>query len=179
MIGTGSQTVGPFFHVGLRPLFNDKVVDSHFAGQAIAIRGRVIDGNGVGVPDAMVEIWQADPRGEYVTNERHDGFAGFGRVPTGPDGGFEFTTTKPGRVAAPDGRLQAPHIVVAIFMRGLLRHLNSRMYFPEEPGNAEDLLLNLVEAGRRHTLVAREIAARTYEWHVNLQGENETVFFDF
>ncbi len=179
MIGTGSQTVGPFFHVGLRPIFNDKVVDSHFAGQTITIRGRVIDGDGVGVPDAMVEIWQADPHGEYVTNDRHDGFSGFGRVPTGPDGSFEFTTAKPGRVAAPDGTLQAPHVVVTIFMRGLLRHLNSRIYFPDEPANTQDLLLKLVEAGRRHTLVAREIAPHTYEWTVNLQGEDETVFFDF
>ena len=135
----------------------------------------MIDADGAGVPDAMVEIWQADPRGEYATGERHDGFSGFGRVPTALDGGFQFTTTKPGRVAAPDGKRQAPHVVVAIFMRGLLRHLNSRIYFPDEPGNSEDLLLNLVETGRRHTLIAREIAPRTFEWNVHLQGEDETV----
>ncbi len=179
MIGTGSQTVGPFFHVGLQPFFNDKLVDAGFAGETVTIRGRVIDADGAGVPDAMIEIWQADPRGEYATGERHDGFSGFGRVPTAPDGSFQFTTTKPGRVAAPDGKRQAPHVVVAIFMRGLLRHLNSRIYFPDAPGNSEDLLLNLVEAGRRHTLIAREIAPRTFEWNVHLQGEDETVFFDF
>lgn len=179
MIGTGSQTVGPFFHVGLRPIFNDALVDSRFNGQAITIRGRVLDADGVGVPDAMVEVWQADPRGEYTTSPRHDGFSGFGRVPTGPDGSFAFTTTKPGRVAAPDGSLQAPHIVVAIFMRGLLRHLNSRIYFPDEPANTEDLLLNLIASGRRPTLVAREVAPQSFEWNVNLQGENETVFFEF
>src|SRR5262245_2727140 len=179
MIGTGSQTVGPFFHVGLRSIFNDTLTDSRFDGRTITIRGRVIDADGAGVPDAMVEVWQADPRGEYLTSPRPDGFSGFGRVPTGPDGSFGFTTIKPGRVAAPDGTLQAPHIVVAIFMRGLLRHLNSRIYFSDEASNSEDLLLNLVEPGRRHTLVAREAAAQSFEWNVNLQGEDETVFFEF
>jgi protocatechuate 3,4-dioxygenase alpha subunit len=179
MIGTGSQTVGPFFHVGLCTLFNDKLVDARFAGPLITIRGRVLDGDGAGVADAMVEIWQADPTGEYATSERHDGFSGFGRVPTGADGSFQFTTTRPGRVAGPDGKLQAPHIVVAIFMRGLLRHLNSRIYFPDGAGNSEDLVLSLVEPGRRGTLVAREVATGTFEWDVRLQGESETVFFDF
>jgi protocatechuate 3,4-dioxygenase, alpha subunit len=179
MIGTGSQTVGPFFHVGLCTLFNDKLVDARFAGPLITIRGHVIDGDGAGVADAMVEIWQADPRGEYATGERYDGFFGFGRVPTGADGSFQFTTTRPGRVAGPDGKLQAPHIVVAIFMRGLLRHLNSRIYFPDGAGHSEDLVLGLVEPGRRDTLVAREVAPGTFEWDVRLQGESETVFFDF
>ena len=179
MIGTGSQTVGPFFHVGLCTLFNDKLVDARFAGPLITIRGRVLDGDGAGVADAMVEIWQADLTGEYATSERYDGFSGFGRVPTGTDGSFQFTTTRPGRVAGPDGRLQAPHIVVAIFMRGLLRHLNSRIYFPDGAGNSEDLVLSLVEPDRRDTLVAREVAPGTLEWDVRLQGESETVFFDF
>ena len=179
MVGTGSQTVGPFFHVGLRPIFTDTLVDSRFDGHTMTIRGRVIDADGVGVPDAMVEVWQADSGGEYLGSPRQDGFSGFGRVPTGPDGGFGFTTVKPGRVAAPDGTLQAPHIVVAIFMRGLLRHLNSRIYFSDEASNSEDLLLNLVEPGRRHTLVAREVAPQSFEWNVHLQGEDETVFFEF
>jgi protocatechuate 3,4-dioxygenase alpha subunit len=179
MIATASQTVGPFFHIGLRTLFNGKLVDARFAGPSVTIRGRVIDGDGVGVSDAMVEIWQADPAGQYATVERHDGFAGFGRVPTAGDGSFEFTTAKPGRVTGPDGKLQAPHIVVVVFMRGLLRHLNSRLYFPGGPGNSEDQVLNLVEPARRGTLVAREVAPGVYEWDVHLQGEAETVFFDF
>ena len=158
MIGTGSQTVGPFFHVGLCTLFNDKLVDARFAGPLITIRGRVIDGDGAGVADAMVEIWQADPKGEYATSERHDGFAGFGRVPTGADGSFRFTTTRPGRVAGarrkaagsayscrhlharPSPASQQPHL-----LSGRRRH-------------SEDLVLSLVEPGRRDTLVAREIA---------------------
>jgi protocatechuate 3,4-dioxygenase alpha subunit len=159
MIGTGSQTVGPFFHVGLCTLFSDTLVDARFAGPLITVRGRVIDGDGAGVADAMLEIWQATREGNTRPSERHDGFYGFGRVPTGADGSFQFTTTMPGRVAGPDGKPQAPHIVVAIFMRGLLRHLNSRIYFADGPAIQTIWCCASVEPGRRDTLVAREVCA--------------------
>jgi protocatechuate 3,4-dioxygenase, alpha subunit len=175
---TASQTVGPFFHVGLHPLFNGSLIGSAGRNQPITIRGRVVDGGGIGVPDAMIEIWQADADGRYPDSPTSE-FAGFGRLPTGPDGEFQFTTIKPGRVAAPDGTLQAPHIVVTIFMRGLLRHLGSRIYFPHDPANEQDFVLNLVDTGRQPTLIAREVTPHAFEWNVLLQGDGETVFFEF
>ena len=105
-------------------------------------------------------------------------FRGFGRVPTQADGSFRFKTIKPGRVPAPDGTLQAPHIAVSVFTRGLLRRLVTRIYFPDEPSNAEDFALKLVEAGRRHTLIAKKLRDSRLEWNVVLQGVDETVFFD-
>lgn len=178
-IGTASQTVGPFFHIGLRPLFTDNLVRAGVEGQSIVLRGRVIDGDGAGVPDALVEIWQADARGEYASEARPRGFAGFGRVATDPNGGFQFTTIEPGYVAAPDGARQARHIAVAVFMRGQLRQLTTRVYFPGDAGHADDPLLTLVEPSRRGTLMARAVAPHTYEWNVILQGDAETVFFEF
>jgi protocatechuate 3,4-dioxygenase alpha subunit len=106
------------------------------------------------------------------------GFRGFGRVPTQPDGSFRFKTIKPGRVPAPDGTLQAPHIAVSVFTRGLLRRLVTRIYFPDEASNTEDFALKLVEAGRRHTLIAKKLRDGRLEWNVVLQGARETVFFD-
>ncbi len=106
-------------------------------------------------------------------------FRGFGRVPTDAKGAFRFSTIKPGRVPGPGGRLQAPHLVVAVFMRGLLKHLATRIYFPDEPANAEDPILKLVPAPRRATLIAKHKAKGVLEWNILLQGRNETVFFDF
>jgi protocatechuate 3,4-dioxygenase alpha subunit len=100
------------------------------------------------------------------------------RVPTQADGLFRFKTIKPGRVPAPDGTLQAPHIDVSVFTRGLLRRLVTRIYFPDEPSNVEDFALKLVEAGRRHTLIAKKSRDGWLEWNVALQGKDETVFFD-
>jgi protocatechuate 3,4-dioxygenase alpha subunit len=173
LVATASQTVGPYFHIGM-----DRLCVSDLAGNAAGekqvIRGRVADGDGKPVNDALIELWQADPQGKFG----QAGFAGFGRVATGDDGGFRFSTLKPGSVPGPDGAPQAPHIVVAVFMRGLLRHLVTRIYFPGEPANATDAVLGLVPAERRGTLIAKKKEDGTLEWNVILQGRDETVFFD-
>jgi protocatechuate 3,4-dioxygenase alpha subunit len=198
---TTSQTVGPFFQVGLARFYVDDLTGPGVSGETIEIEGRVFDGDGQPVRDGVIEIWQADAQGKYAHPEFSDevegiqnnyaqakghmqaergqcGFWGFGRVPTQADGSFHFKTIKPGRVPAPDGTLQAPHIAVSIFTRGLLRRLVTRIYFPDEPGNAEDFALKLVEAGRRHTLIAKKLCEGRLEWNVVLQGIDETIFFD-
>ena len=108
------------------------------------------------------------------------GFLGYGRIPTDEDGRFSFTTIKPGAVPGPDGKMQAPHMAVSVFMRGLLKRLVTRIYFPDEAGNAGDFVLGLVEAARRGTLIARTVrgGGGVLEWNVMMQGDGETVFFD-
>lgn len=173
LVATASQTVGPYFHIGL-----DRLCVSDLAGNApgekLVIRGRVLDGDGKPVNDALIELWQADPHGKFG----QAGFAGFGRVATDDGGGFRFTTLKPGTVPGPDGAPQAPHIVAAVFMRGLLRHLVTRIYFQDEPANATDAVLRLVPAERLATLIAKKTEDGVLEWNVILQGRDETVFFD-
>jgi protocatechuate 3,4-dioxygenase alpha subunit len=173
---TTSQTVGPYLHIGLTPMTIENLAPAGVSGERIAIEGRIVDGDGKPVNDALVEIWQADAGGKYGSKE----FRGFGRSPTDDNGMFRFQTIKPGRVAGPDGKLQAPHIAANIFMRGQLKQLVSRIYFPDDPANAEDPVLALVPAERRATLVARKAAGkpRALEWNVILQGRDETVFFD-
>lgn len=183
---TTSQTVGPFFPIGLQWLYKDNLWGPDVSGERIAIQGRVLDADSQGVPDAVLEIWQANSAGKYAHPEDtqdkplEKGFDGFGRIPTADDGSFRFTTVKPGRVPGPGDTLQAPHIVASVFMRGLLRRLVTRIYFPDEPANAEDFALNLVEPFRRATLIAQRSTHRgdLLEWNVVLQGPNETVFFD-
>jgi protocatechuate 3,4-dioxygenase alpha subunit len=137
------------------------------------------------VNDAAVEIWQANSQGKYASPEDPQdkpldpGFRGYGRSLTDDAGNFRFRTIKPGRVPGPDGKLQAPHLSVTIFMRGLLKQLVTRVYFPDDPANADDPVLQLVPAERRVTLVARRRPDGALEWNVVLQGKNETVFFDF
>jgi protocatechuate 3,4-dioxygenase alpha subunit len=184
LTATASQTVGPFFRIGLEQLYVTDLAPSAAAGDKIAIHGRVVDGDGQPVNDAVVEIWQADAHGKYAHPDdmQHKpltpGFKGFGRVPTDESGVFRFTTVKPGSVAGPHGMPQAPHLLVAVFMRGLLIHLMTRIYFPEDPANATDPVLNLVPAARRPTLIAKQ-SGDGLEWNVVLQGGNETVFFDY
>ena len=183
---TTSQTVGPFFLIGLEWLFMDNLAGPGVSGERVEIEGRVLDAHGQGVPDAMLELWQANAHGKYAHPEDtqakslEPGFLGYGRVATAEDGIFRFTTIKPGRVPGPQGKLQAPHIVVSVFMRGLLRRLITRIYFPDDATNSEDFALNLVESNRRGTLVARKSTKRDglLEWNVVLQGPEETVFFD-
>ena len=183
---TTSQTVGPFFLIGLEWLFTDNLAGPGVSGERVEIEGRVLDADGQGVPDAMLELWQANAHGKYAHPEDtqakslEPGFLGYGRVPTAEDGTFRFTTIKPGRVPGPHGKLQAPHIVVSVFMRGLLRRLITRIYFPDDATNCEDFALNLVESNRRGTLMARKSTKRDglLEWNVVLQGPEETVFFD-
>ncbi|WP_428980453.1 protocatechuate 3,4-dioxygenase subunit alpha [Achromobacter kerstersii] len=187
---TTSQTVGPYLHIGLSGL-NCADLSAGLPDQGapkVVIEGRVIDGQGNPVPDGMIEIWQADARGVYRhpddpgyagADDARSAFTGFGRVPTEPDGSFRFTTIKPGRVAGPGGSLQAPHLVVSLFMRGLLKHLSTRMYFPDEAqANEEDWILQQVPAARRATLVAQRVENGELRWEVVLQGKGETVFFD-
>ena len=183
---TTSQTVGPYFKIGLQWLNRDNLVGEGVSGARVKIQGRVVDGDGVPVPDAILEIWQANAHGKYDHPEDtqdkplEPGFKGYGRVPTTVDGVFRFTTIKPGPVPGPDGIEQAPHLVVSVFLRGVLRRLVTRIYFPDEPRNAADFILQLVEPERRSTLIAKksEGGAGTLEWNVVLQGPEETVFFD-
>lgn len=166
---TPSQTVGPFFGVGLPFERSEQVVAPDTPG-AIRIEGQVLDGNGDPVTDALVEIWQADEQGCYKS-------PGFGRCRTDGEGAFSFITLKPGAVKTPDGKLQAPHLNLTVFARGLLRHLVTRMYFPDEPSaNAADPVLDLVKPERRQTLIARS-DGKVLHFDIRLQGENETVFF--
>jgi protocatechuate 3,4-dioxygenase alpha subunit len=155
-------------------------------GERVSIQGRLLDGEGQGVPDAILEVWQADANGEYAqqagldSKAGEDVFFGFGRTPTDADGNFRFSTIKPGSVSAPDGTRQAPHILVSVFARGLLTRLVTRIYFPEEPLNESDFVLRMIAAGRRGTLMAKSVSGRKElrEWNVILQGADETVFFD-
>lgn len=187
---TTSQTVGPYLHIGLSGLNCADLTAGLTALDTppVIIEGRVTDGQGKPVPDGMIEIWQADAQGVYRhpddprysgADAAKSGFTGFGRLPTEPDGSFRITTIKPGRVAGPDGTLQAPHLVVSLFMRGLLKHLSTRMYFPDEAqANQQDWILQQVPAARCATLVAQAGDNGTLRWNVNLQGAGETVFFD-
>jgi protocatechuate 3,4-dioxygenase, alpha subunit len=178
LVSSGSQTVGPFFSIGLTHLC---------AGQAsretppVNVRGRVLDGNGDGVLDAVLEIWQADPRGQYSSGPADDSGlpSGFARIATESDGCFSFTTCRPGPVVFDDKRKQAPHLVVLVFARGLLRQLVTRMYFSGERANDEDPVLQSIPKDRRATLIACQASssAGNLEWNIVLQGEEETVFF--
>jgi len=184
-----SQTVGPFFHYGLVDAGGENIlVTDQTKGQRIRIKGRVIDGEGQGVSDALIEIWQADSGGHYNhpqdpnhhQADRH--FKGFGRAATDPNGMYTFETIMPGMVAYDDRTFQAPHINVRIFARGMLIHAYTRLYFSDqEAANNADPVLNLVPEDRRHTLIARREDSNglpTYCFEIVLQGENETVFFE-
>lgn len=185
---TPSQTVGPFFHPTL--LRDD--VPQHtlatpgFPGERIRIEGRVRDGEGAPTPDAMIEIWQADAEGRYGhprSGEDTD-FTGFARSGTDDDGRYWFDTIRPGRAPLhPDepDRLQASHICLTIFARGLLHQLHTRLYFEDDPANDDDPILALVPENRRGTLLARrsdEDRLTIYRLDIILQGEGETVFFN-
>ena len=183
---TTSQTVGPYFTIGLTRLKKTDLAGPAVPGERIMIAGRVVDADGIGVSDGMLEIWQANSHGKYAHPEDtqnkpiEPGFQGYGRIPTDENGKYSFTTIKPGPVPGPDGRPQAPHLVVSVFMRGLLRRLVTRIYFPEDPANPDDFVLNLVEPARRGTLIAKKVVGQSaaLEWNVILQGAEETVFFD-
>jgi protocatechuate 3,4-dioxygenase alpha subunit len=180
-----SQTVGPFFAFGLTPaeydfreIFSNDLTAEGVTGERIRVEGTITDGDGAPVVDAMIEIWQADAQGRYPSgpDRANTAFKGFGRTET-KGGRFSFSTVKPGRVPGPKGTLQAPHLNVTIFSRGLLTHLFTRIYFEGEAANAEDPVLGLVPAHRRDTLIARRTGEGTYSIAIRLQGENETVFF--
>jgi protocatechuate 3,4-dioxygenase alpha subunit len=188
LVAFPSQTVGPFFNFGLTT--NEalgKLARDGAQGERISLSFRVADGDGnPASTDAMVEIWQADANGKYDHWEDKQAkipdpnLCGFGRMETDENGTCVFDTVKPGRVPGPDGTLQAPHICVQIFARGLLKQLYTRVYFAGEPANEQDPVLALVPPHRRETLLAHPVAGMPHAWHfdVRLQGETETVFFD-
>lgn len=191
-----SQTIGPYFAICLTPermgregIVSNRLIDRSTPGEHVRIQGRVIDGAGEGVSDALVELWQANAAGRYRHPEDareelplDEGFTGFGRCMTDEEGTFSFVTVKPGQVPGQGNRLQAPHVSLIVHARGMLSHAFTRFYFSdEEKANAEDPVLSSIEEARRPTLVAqREETADgiVYRIDIVLQGEGETVFFD-
>jgi protocatechuate 3,4-dioxygenase, alpha subunit len=199
---TPSQTVGPFFAYGLAPhsrcdwtpsdIYDWKetvganLVTPDATGTKIRIEGRVLDGDGAPINDAMIEIWQADSQGRYASPRDKRArtnalFKGFGRSATDKDGAYSFDTVKPGAVPGPNDKPQAPHIVVCIYSRGMLRQVYTRLYFADDAANAADPILALVPAARRGTLLAHKETRggqSVYRFDIRMQGEGETVFFD-
>ena len=183
---TPSQTIGPFFHKALLRAGGNDLTTHGAAGERVVIEGRVLDGDGAVVSDAMVEIWQANAAGNYQHRDNAQGtatdarFPGFGRTGTDAEGRFSFRTIKPGAVREAGDFTQAPHINVTVFARGLLRQVVTRIYFADEALNATDPVLNTVPPSRRSSLIAHreEGAGARYHFEIRLQGESETVFFD-
>jgi protocatechuate 3,4-dioxygenase, alpha subunit len=181
---TPSQTTGPYLEIGLigGPISSNLVDESD--PRAIRLLGLLLDGAGDPVPDGMIEIWQANAEGRYAhpADDREEipveeGFSGFGRAATDDAGRFEFVTLKPGRIPWADGRLQAPHLIVGVFARGLLKRVATRMYFPDEgAANAEDPVLLGLEPGERAALTARD-EDRALRFDIVLQGPAQTTFF--
>ncbi|UFS58646.1 protocatechuate 3,4-dioxygenase subunit alpha [Subtercola endophyticus] len=191
-VQTPSQTVGPFFGYAL-PYDGGGDIVNRVNPVAIRVHGRVFDGAGVGVPDALIELWQPDESGrisDELGSRERDGytFTGFGRTPTTRAGDYTFTTVKPGAVAGADSGAPA-YALVTVFARGLLYHLFTRVYFIDEEALSDqaafdalveaDPLLKSVDPGRRATLIAVADGADSYRFDIHLQGESETVFLDF
>jgi protocatechuate 3,4-dioxygenase alpha subunit len=171
MLTTTSQTIGPYWHLLLDESWAD-LTRFGAAGDMIFLSGRVIDGAGNPLTDACVEIWQASPAAA-------ENFTGFGRAATDDGGVFRFKTIKPGPLPGPGNSLQAPHLALTIFARGLLFHLSTRVYFAGDPANENDPILGLIEdPARRATLLAKEVTAGEWLMDVRLQGGDETVFFE-
>lgn len=191
-----SQTAGPYVHIGTTPNFvgidgvyaNDlgiSMVNDKTKGERIVVTGRIIDGSGTPLKDALVEIWQADAQGLHNSPSEMRGsadpnFTGWGRAPVDMDDGtFRFETVKPGRVPFVDGRLMAPHITFWIVARGINIGLHTRMYFgDEDKANAEDPVLNAIEHKVRVPTLIAPRKGDTYTFEIHLQGDKETVFFD-
>lgn len=177
---SGSQTVGPFFRICLEHLI-DRQQSLAPATGSIILSGRVIDGNGAPVAEAMLEFWGADADGSYPdpAQSPQELPSGFRRAATDSDGRFSISIGKPGPVPLGDGHSQSPHFLVLVFARGLLRHLVTRVYFDDERTNESDPVLLQLPADRRRTLIARasDASASQYHWDVVLQGESETTFF--
>ena len=186
---TPSQTIGPFHRI-MVPWESGAELVAPDHPDAIRIEGRILDGAGQPVDDSVVEIWQANVHGRYAHAEDTRevplvaGFDGFGRAITDGEGRFTIVTVKPGCVPGPGDTVQAPHIALALFARGLLKHLMTRIYFSDEASANENdpVLLSIEEFGRRDTLLAvkREGGGTqpVYEFDIHLQGPRETVFFD-
>jgi protocatechuate 3,4-dioxygenase alpha subunit len=185
---TPSQTVGPFYSIGLTRGTTNVLATDATQGQRIRIEGLVFDGDGEPIPDVMVEIWQANSYGRYhhpddkQEKPLDSSFGGWGRSGTDEKYFYRFETIKPGPVPGNNGSVQAPHINVVVFARGMLSHAYTRIYFSDEPANETDPVLNTIkDKTRRQTLIARreEREGRpVYRFDIRLQGENETGFFD-
>ena len=182
---TASQTVGPFFHLGCTdPSPVASLVAPETRGERIRLTFRVVDGDGIPVDDSMIEIWQANAAGKYnhpedlQTQALDPAFCGFGRLATDEDGVCTFATILPGRVPGNQSSLQAAHINVSVFARGILQRLATRVYFAGDPALAEDPILALVPAERRSTLLAQERSPGSWTFEIHLCGEKETIFFD-
>jgi len=177
LIATASQTVGPFFHIAGN-MDVACVAAPNAPGEHIRLTCRVFDGDGVPIPDALIELWQADCRGIYGD----PAFGGFGRLASDENGVCVFETVRPGRVAGPDSdphaKTQAPHINLIVFARGLLKHLYTRIYFAGDPANEHDAILAMIPAERRATLIAQAAALDAWNFEIHLCGGRETVFFD-
>lgn len=183
LIQTGSQTVGPFFHYGLIFGGENVLVNEKTRGERILIEGTVYDGDGVPIPDALVEIWQPDAQGYFAhpadpnQAKADPNFRGFGRSGTVDSGKYSFKTVKPGVIAGST----APYINVRIFSRGMLIHAVTRIYFSDEAANAKDPVLNAIDETRRSTLIAQRHDfgdLPCYYFDIRLQGDSETVFFN-
>ena len=183
---TPSQTVGPYLHMGLDWLNTRDLAPLSIEGERITIHGRLLDADGQPIPDGMIELWQANAHGKYAhpadtqNLPLQEGFTGFGRQPTDAQGGFVFATIKPGAVPATQGQRQAPHILVSIFARGLLRQLVTRLYFPGDD-HASDPVLRTIPEARRATLIALPQTDDLSQLHWTIvigAGDDETVFFD-
>ena len=188
---TPSQTIGPFFaycltseNYGRDPIASNTVQSE--SDSKIRITGKVFDGDGNHVPDAMIEIWQCDAQGRLPTDHHttNTSFTGFARAGTDENGRYVFETVKPGRISTSDNILQAPHIDVLVFARGLLSHLYTRVYFGDESCNSEDPILSAIEdSERQSTLIASRKSGpdirATYLFDIHLQGNSETVFFQW
>jgi protocatechuate 3,4-dioxygenase alpha subunit len=176
-----SQTAGPFLHLGLTDTRSVACIAGHGTrGERVRLTFRLLDGDALPVPDAMIELWQADSEGNYRQADAGEAFCGFGRLATSEEGSCTFETVKPGRVPGPGGTLQAPHINVSIFAKGLLKRLSTRVYFAGDPSNASDFVLALVPEARRATLFAHPDPVHDGGWvqEIRMRGEGETVFFD-
>ncbi len=187
LIPTGSQTVGPFFHLGCSDPFSVPVIAGPLVeGQHIKLICALHDGEGTLLPDAMIELWQANANGKYnhpedmQDKELDPNFCGFGRLASDKSGVCAFETIKPGRVPSWTDVPQAPHFAISVFARGVLKRLATRAYFAGDPANAEDPVLALVPADRHATLMAHPDPERPDRWRfdIYLSGEKETVFFD-
>jgi protocatechuate 3,4-dioxygenase alpha subunit len=181
---TPSQTVGPFYFGTIIKAYHADLAPPGVAGERIEVVLRLYDASDAIVPDGMLEIWQANSHGRYNHPEDRRnlpldaGFEGYGRASTWTDGCARFSTVKPGRVPWPEGGMQAPHINISVFARGLLNRVATRLYFDGDPANAEDPVLKLVDPARRGTLIARKDEKGVWRLPIHLGGANETVFFD-
>jgi protocatechuate 3,4-dioxygenase alpha subunit len=181
LIPTSSQTVGPYFSIGLQDLIDRTPELQEGSRECISIHGQVLDGDGAAVPDAVLEFWSAaEPAPETPANPNQGGYPlGFRRAATDVEGNFSVVIQRPAPTVLADGRMQAPYLLVLVFARGLLRNLISRVYFANDPGNALDPLLHELPAERRGTLIAHSDGngATSYGWNIILKGRDETVFF--